>query len=312
MTSDRVRRQIWNWLPVFVEIAEAGSIVAAARRLRLTPAAVSRTLGLLEDRLATALFDRVGRRLVLTGAGAALRNATRAATRAVEAGLAEGVDDRLAGPLRVSSIGVLTDHVVVPALIDAKVGFPELEPIHQVEGAAAANALLARGLLDVAFYYEELTTDELEVTRVGALTASVYCGRGHPLFAVRRVDGAAIARHPFSVPQIGDSGKVMDGWPAERPRLIGMRITMLRSNLQVALAGVLLTVLPDVTAAPHAQAGELRRLDAVALPPIPVFVARARSAPRRAAVDWLIAAAVTRLAEAGRWPPRRRRAGPAR
>ena len=42
-----LRRNLWNWLPAFLEIAEAGSVVGAARRLALTPAAVSRTLGLV-------------------------------------------------------------------------------------------------------------------------------------------------------------------------------------------------------------------------------------------------------------------------
>jgi|JI10StandDraft_1071094.scaffolds.fasta_scaffold34363_3 DNA-binding transcriptional LysR family regulator len=304
--TDAVRRQIWNWLPTFVEIAEVGSVVGAARRLRLTPAAVSRTLGLLEDRLGAPLFDRVGRRLVLTGAGAALRDATRAATRAVEAGLATGTVPGHAGPLRVASLGVLTEHVVVPILIAAKADAPALLPIHQVEGPAAAHALLARGLLDLAFYYEELTTDEIAVERLGTLGASVYCGRGHPLFAARRVDAAAIAEHPFSVPQVGDSGRVQDGWPADRPRAIGMRITMLGSNLQVALAGLLLTVLPDVTAAPHLAAGRLRRLNAVTLPTIPVFAARWRSAPARPVVDELVTAARARVAALATPPPRRR------
>lgn len=53
-----------------------------------------------------------------------------------------------------------------------------------------------------------------------------------------------------------------------------MRIELLRSNLVVSLSGTLLTVLPDVTAAPHVASGELRQLSVVPLPPIDVFVAR--------------------------------------
>jgi LysR family glycine cleavage system transcriptional activator len=100
-----LRKHVWNWLPAFVEIAEAGSVVAAARRLALTPAAVSRTLGLLEDALGYPLFDRVGKRLALNAAGVALRDAVRAATRAVDAGLAGDADDRLGGPL-ACAVGV--------------------------------------------------------------------------------------------------------------------------------------------------------------------------------------------------------------
>lgn len=57
----------------------------AARRLGLTPASVSRTLGLLEDALGEEWFNRVGRRLVINPAGvalhcAAMRCARRSAT----------------------------------------------------------------------------------------------------------------------------------------------------------------------------------------------------------------------------------------
>lgn len=271
-------RQVWNWLPAFVEIAEAGSIVAAARRMALTPAAVSRTLGLLEDALDRPLFDRVGKRLVLTSAGVALRDAVRTATRAVEAGLVDGDPDHVAGPLRVASLGVLTDHVVVPALLALKRRHPALVPEHHVVGPAEANALLVRGALDVAFYYEELTSDEIAVERLGELTASIYCGRGHPLWAVTRPTRAAVLAHPFSVPRVGDSGRIQDGWPADLARAVGMRITLLATNLQVVLSGALLTVLPDVTAAPHLARRALRRLPVVTLPAIALFAARHRGA----------------------------------
>ncbi len=269
-----LRRNLWNWLPTFAEVAETGSVVAAARRLALTPAAVSRTLRLLEDALGTPVFNRVGRGLVLNAAGTALRDAVRAATRDVDAGLSESLGDPFLGPLRVSSLGVLTDHFVVPALVELKRAHPALTPEHAVLGPAEAATLLVRGLLDVAFWYEEVTAEEIVVERLGQIGASIYCGRGHPLFTARKPALADVLAHPFSVPRIGDTGRVQDGWPSDVPRKVGMRITMLRSNLMVALSGALVTVLPDVTATPHVAAGELRQLPVLALPPIEIFAAR--------------------------------------
>ena len=83
-----LRRSAWNWLPAFFEVAESGSIAAASRQLSLTPAAVSRTIRLLEDELGEPLFNRVGRQLALNHRGAALRDALRGA---VMDGLAAGV-----------------------------------------------------------------------------------------------------------------------------------------------------------------------------------------------------------------------------
>lgn len=293
---ERLRRTVWNWLPAFLEIAETGSVAGAARRLGLTPAAVSRTLGLLEDAVGEQLFNRVGRSLTLNQHGAALRDAVRAAQRAVDTGLSEALADPFGGPLRVASIGVLTDSFVIPALASLKAAHPQLVPDHLNVGAAEANVMLARGQLDVAFYYEDLTAEDIVVTRLGALGASVYCGRGHPLFDAARVTRAALLEHAFSVPQIGDTGRVMDGWPADLPRRIGMRITTLRSNLQVSLSGTLLTVLPDVTAADHLAAGDLRRFTTPRLPPIDVFAAHHASATARGAVTRLVDAVRARVA----------------
>lgn len=309
-----LRRNLWNWLPAFAEIAESGSVAAAAKRLSLTPAAVSRTLGLLEDAMGTPVFNRVGRGLVLNAAGTALRDAVRAATRDIDAGLSESLGDPFLGPLRVASIGVLTDHYVVPGLIALKRAHAELLPEHANLGPAEAATLLVRGLLDVAFWYEEITVEEIVVERLGQIPASIYCGRGHPLFTARRPALADVLAHAFSVPRIGDSGRVQDGWPSDVPRKIGMRITMLRSNLVVALSGAMLTVLPDVTAARHVAAGELRVLPVLSLPPIEIFAARHAAAlgrrPAQLLVDEVTAALAASTSPSS--SARRPRRGPAR
>lgn len=65
---DRLRE-----LEVFTEIAAAGSMAAAARRLNLSPPAVTRILAGLEDRLGVRLIQRTTRTLQLTEAGMRFR-----------------------------------------------------------------------------------------------------------------------------------------------------------------------------------------------------------------------------------------------
>lgn len=55
---------------LFAEIVAAGSLSAAARRLRISPAMVSKRLARLEARLGVQLAHRTTRRLVTTAAGA--------------------------------------------------------------------------------------------------------------------------------------------------------------------------------------------------------------------------------------------------
>jgi LysR family transcriptional activator of dmlA len=58
-------------LEVFVLVAESGGFANAARRLRLTPSAISRRIALLEDRLGVQLLSRTTRKVELTAVGEA-------------------------------------------------------------------------------------------------------------------------------------------------------------------------------------------------------------------------------------------------
>ena len=134
MTDPHIRNLTWSWLLAFLAVAETGSVVGAARQLGLTPAAVSRTLRLLEDRLGEQLFNRVGRTLALNAQGARFSASVRRARDAVDQGLLALSDDPFAGGLRVASLGVVTEHFVMPALITlqkkaAKAVEKEVQPV---------------------------------------------------------------------------------------------------------------------------------------------------------------------------------------
>ncbi len=90
---------------LFVEIVDAGSLAAAGRRLRISPAMVSKRLARLEARLGAQLVHRTTRRLLVTEVGQAFYEDVRRiveATRAAEARVA-GRIGQPTGPLRVSA-----------------------------------------------------------------------------------------------------------------------------------------------------------------------------------------------------------------
>jgi DNA-binding transcriptional LysR family regulator len=64
-------------LRTFVTVAELGTVSKAALRLRIAQPALSRQIGDLERELGLKLFDRVGRRLVLSGEGEQLLGSCR-------------------------------------------------------------------------------------------------------------------------------------------------------------------------------------------------------------------------------------------
>jgi DNA-binding transcriptional LysR family regulator len=73
-------------LKTFVTVADEGTVSKAALRLRIAQPALSRQISDFEDELGLRLFDRVHRRLVLTGEGERLLADCRSILAATEGG----------------------------------------------------------------------------------------------------------------------------------------------------------------------------------------------------------------------------------
>lgn len=71
-------------LRLFLEVAASGSVLRAATQLALSPSSVSKAITLLERELSTRLFERTGRGVVLTAAGAALQPRAAAVLAAMD------------------------------------------------------------------------------------------------------------------------------------------------------------------------------------------------------------------------------------
>jgi len=91
----------WNRARAFLATAEAGSLSAAARELGLTQPTLSRQVAALEAELGVTLFERVGKRLVLTETGNGLLEHVRAmgeaaiAMRFAASGRAQAIGGRV-------------------------------------------------------------------------------------------------------------------------------------------------------------------------------------------------------------------------
>jgi DNA-binding transcriptional LysR family regulator len=92
-------------LAFFVVLADSTSLAEAARKLNVTPPAVSQRLQALETRAGVRLIDRTGRRTILTDEGALVAAHGRQVADTMEA-LAEALGDRarkVSGHLRVAA-----------------------------------------------------------------------------------------------------------------------------------------------------------------------------------------------------------------
>jgi len=90
-------------LATFVAIIEAGSLVAASRRLQRSPPAVTRALSALEDRMGVRLVERTTRRLSPTESGTALAERARTLLADYEQVLAGASQAQVRGVLRITA-----------------------------------------------------------------------------------------------------------------------------------------------------------------------------------------------------------------
>lgn len=95
----------WDDLRIFLAVARDESLSAAARRLRIDPATVSRRTARLEDQIGAALFAKSPQGYALTDAGQRMMDHALRAEQAVLAATEEiaGEATRLSGQIRIGA-----------------------------------------------------------------------------------------------------------------------------------------------------------------------------------------------------------------
>jgi DNA-binding transcriptional LysR family regulator len=115
-------------MKVFRQVVEAGSFVAAADRLELSPAMVSKHVMYLEDRLGTRLLNRTTRKLSLTESGCVYyERCVQILSDLEEAELAiaeASVNPR--GRLRINTLTSFGAQHIAPAVCDYSMQYPQV------------------------------------------------------------------------------------------------------------------------------------------------------------------------------------------
>ncbi|WP_332701769.1 LysR family transcriptional regulator [Devosia sp.] len=116
--SDRQIDFDWNQMRAFLATVERGSLSGAARELGLTQPTLSRQIAALEQALGLLLFERMGRRLVLTASGGQLVEQVKIMRAAADRiGLAvSGQSQATEGLVRITASDIVAAHMLPPVL----------------------------------------------------------------------------------------------------------------------------------------------------------------------------------------------------
>lgn len=145
------------------QVAELGSLSRAADRLRIAQPALSRQIRLLEEELGTPLFERHGRGMVITEAGAkvlahALRIMAEVDEIRAEVSDASG---RLTGRLVIGMPPTIGEIITVPLVRVFRREHPQLELSFVSAFSGYLMDWQQRGELDLAVLYDPQTTRAL-------------------------------------------------------------------------------------------------------------------------------------------------------
>jgi DNA-binding transcriptional LysR family regulator len=265
-------------MSIFITALDEGSLAAAARRLKRSPAAVSRAIAFLEARVGAQLLHRTTRSMVFSEAGERYAIACRRMLAELEEAeaLAGGEQAAPRGILSISAPPISGEDVLRPILDD----FLDAHPM-----VAARLLLLDRPVnlieegMDVAMRIAELPDSSLIATRIGTDVRRVVVGS--PAYLSRYpaiTEPADLAAHEI----IAFTNFGIDSWSfaaagSRIPRVVHfcprLTVNTVRAALASAIRGRGLTRLYSYHIAEAVRSGQLQIvLSNAEHPPVPVHL----------------------------------------
>jgi DNA-binding transcriptional LysR family regulator len=168
----------WSLMRSFLAVIERGSLLAAARLLRVSQPTLGRHVAELERQLGTVLFERTGRGLVATSAARSIADQARAMAESAEAigRTLTGQSKQLSGSVRITASQTVATYLLPPLLAR----FRERETSIAIE-IIASNAVsnLLRREADIAVRMVRPTQSSLVARRVGEVRIGAYARKDY-------------------------------------------------------------------------------------------------------------------------------------
>lgn len=190
-------------LRAFVVVAEVASFSLAAEALHLTQPAVSKRIAALESELATRLFDRLGRKVLLTEAGHTLLPRARRILAEVDDSrrALQNLSFQVTGTLTLATSHHIGLHRLPPVLRSYTGLYPEVAlDIRFMDSELACDAV-AQGAVELGIVtlppqpQSPLTASPIWIDRL-----LVVVNRDHPLTEQQKVSPTQLRLYPAILP----------------------------------------------------------------------------------------------------------------
>ena len=260
-------------LAAFQEVARCASFSQAAVRLGYVQSSVSAQIQALERDLDTRLFDRLGRRVALTSAGSALlAHADRMLQLADEARHAvistRAADGELVGSIAISAPESLLTYRLPPLLSRFRARYARVEIAIRPTAVGRLRAEVRRavndGSIDIAFVLDApLEAAGLMIEQLESEPISLIAPRDHRLASRGVIAPRDLAGEVLLLPEAPDQGCAYRRQFEQQLGRVGvspgetLEFASIEAVKQCVIAGMGLSVLPEVAVRSEADAGKL-------------------------------------------------------
>ncbi|NOI67515.1 LysR family transcriptional regulator [Vibrio sp. 99-8-1] len=153
-------------LAAFILVVQEKSFTAAAKKLNVTPSALSKTITRLEKALSVKLFERTTRKLLVTEAGKKIYEQclvmVNSAQQAIE--LSNSDHDSPSGPITVAAPEAFLNVVLQPFVIPFLKKYPDIQL--KLRAADGAIDIFSQGI-DIVFHLTDKPDENLVLKEVG-------------------------------------------------------------------------------------------------------------------------------------------------
>ncbi len=261
MTLDQLR--------IFVAVAEHEHMTRAAQQLHLTQSATSAAIATLENRYATKLFNRVGRRIELTDAGRLFVIEARAVL--ARAAAAETVLADLAGlkrgALALAASQTVANYWLPPLIHRFQTLYPAITVDLRIGNTEQVAAWLLEGTVNFGVVEGEIDDGHLSVMPVADDQLVLVVGAAHPWAGLGTITPAQLSETPWVLRERGSGTRaILETTLAT----LGLALSDLRIALELpsneavrsaVIAGAGATVISRLVVEAPLSSGALRALD---------------------------------------------------
>ncbi|QQE77248.1 LysR family transcriptional regulator [Alicyclobacillus sp. SO9] len=248
-------------LQTFKVLTEELNFTHTAARLNYAQSSVTGQIQALEQELGVQLFERLGKQIRLTEAGARLLPyAKQILSLAEEAHLSVPDDRRPSGTLTIGAVESLCTYRLAPVLMEFRAQYPDVELVFKTGICADLRRQVLQGDLDLAFTLEEAGHDERLVFEVLMQEPMLVLARkGHPLEKLSQVMPSDLKGETLLVTEPGCSYRMMfeSSLAADAPQNPRVEFASVEAIKQWVMAGLGVALLPQMAVEKELQNGEL-------------------------------------------------------